>query len=296
MSAETYSRTELEKFKFTQKLAYEAVVNVRAQLREGMTEKQASALIDEYLKRKKVDGFFHYGFAWFGDRTAFTGFKKPLDLGGFVSHFSPPHLGLEFMPSDLRLKKGMPVILDVAPIVDGCAADIGYAFAFGENPDVDRAVMDLEVFRPEILDMVRKEKTLSEIYARTDRIIRDMGYVNCHALYPAGVLGHKVGKIPMTWIPETRIMGFQVQTFAYLLGQAAAEIFDSAKNRSPLWNSDTDVRAEKGLWAVEPHMGKNGNGVKWEEILVVTENNAYWLDDDLPHVNFWKENKKAAAI
>jgi hypothetical protein len=42
--------------------------------------------------------------------------------------------------------------------------------------------------------------------------------------------------------------------------------------------------AEPGLWAVEPHIGFCGVGVKWEELLVVTEDDAYWLDDNLPHV------------
>lgn len=29
-------------------------------------------------------------------------------------------------------------------------------------------------------------------------------------------------------------------------------------------------------------------GAKFEELLVVTEDDAYWLDDDLPHVRRWQ--------
>ena len=54
--------------------------------------------------------FFHEPFAWFGDRTAFRGFGPDTD----------------FLPTDRKLEKGMPVILDIAPIRDGYAADIGY--------------------------------------------------------------------------------------------------------------------------------------------------------------------------
>jgi hypothetical protein len=39
-----------------------------------------------------------------------------------------------------------------------------------------------------------------------------------------------------------------------------------------------------GLWAVEPHLGRGEFGVKFEEILVVTSDSVYWLDDQLPHM------------
>lgn len=35
----------------------------------------------------------------------------------------------------------------------------------------------------------------------------------------------------------------------------------------------------------------SGHSPLWEEILVVTDSTAYWLDEDLPHVRLWKENK-----
>jgi hypothetical protein len=41
------------------------------------------------------------------------------------------------------------------------------------------------------------------------------------------------------------------------------------------------------MWAIEPHLGFRGVGVKFEELLVVTDADAYWLDDDLPHVRRW---------
>ncbi|OXH82904.1 Xaa-Pro aminopeptidase, partial [Burkholderia multivorans] len=43
-----------------------------------------------------------------------------------------------------------------------------------------------------------------------------------------------------------------------------------------------------GLWAVEPHLGFAGVGAKFEELLVITEDDAYWLDDGLPHVRRWQ--------
>lgn len=83
------------------------------------------------------------------------------------------------------------------------------------------------------------------------------------------------------------VVGFHPQTFIYLLGHAARRLMNQRKNKTAFWTEDADVPPEPGLWAIEPHIGKDAFGVKFEEILVVTKNDAYWLDDDLPHVNFW---------
>ncbi|MFJ8045942.1 M24 family metallopeptidase [Kitasatospora sp. NPDC096147] len=42
-------------------------------------------------------------------------------------------------------------------------------------------------------------------------------------------------------------------------------------------------RLPPGLWAVSPRLAFRGVGVAFEELLVVTEDSACWLDDDLPH-------------
>jgi len=51
----------------------------------------------------------------------------------------------------------------------------------------------------------------------------------------------------------------------------------------------SDHAPVNGLWAVEPHLGLRGVGAKFEEYLVVTDDDAYWLDDDLPHCRRWRE-------
>ena len=63
--------------------------------------------------------------------------------------------------------------------------------------------------------------------------------------------------------------------------------------------SFSDHPPQPGLWAVEPHLGFRGTGAKFEEILVVTdskdpEQSAFWLDDDLPHVRRWAEERVTA--
>ena len=59
--------------------------------------------------------------------------------------------------------------------------------------------------------------------------------------------------------------------------------------RSPLWNTRaaSDHTAHDGLWLVEPHAGSGAVGAKWEEILVVQDGHAQWLDSEPPHVRQW---------
>lgn len=60
---------------------------------------------------------------------------------------------------------------------------------------------------------------------------------------------------------------------------------------NPIWNSSlaSNHPPTAGLWAVEPHLGFRDVGAKWEELLVITEDDAFWLDDDVPHVRRWQK-------
>jgi hypothetical protein len=37
-------------------------------------------------------------------------------------------------------------------------------------------------------------------------------------------------------------------------------------------------------------------GAKFEELLVITEDDAYWLDDDLPHVRRWQQRQQQRQL
>ncbi len=284
MSQEIYTPIELDLYKKVQTLAYDSALEVKSRLSVGITEREAADLLDEVLQKKGVRNFFHTSFAWFGDRTSFAGFKNYFD----------------FQPTRRKLEKGMCVILDTAPTIEGRACDIGYTFSFGENSEVEKAISDLEIFRKLILERILSERTLSEIYIETDNLIQELGYKNCHKMYPAEVLGHKIGRLPFLQIPPFKIFGFHTQTFLYLLGETVEAMMPkfgfNNNTLVPYWNESSKHRAEPGLWAVEPHIGKQDVGVKWEEILVVTDSSAYWLDDDLPHVNRSSKKKKEEAV
>jgi Xaa-Pro aminopeptidase len=278
MTVATYTALELSRFREVQQLAYRCAEALARDLQPGVTEKEAADELGARLRREGVRSFFHQPFAWFGDRTCFRGFRTPLD----------------FFPSTRRLESGMAAILDVAPVREGYAADIGYAFACGSNPLVEQGLTDLVGFRDLIVERVNEGQTLGEIYRSVEDLLADLGYRNCHRKYPFGVLAHRVYRQPRVPLANRPLLGFGLATTVGLVGQVVASRLPTVLSKrlprlrqgSPFCNlgPGSDERPERGLWAFEPHIARDDVGVKWEELLVVDESKAYWLDDDLPHV------------
>ncbi|WEV26608.1 M24 family metallopeptidase [Streptomyces sp. 71268] len=271
---------ELRGFREVQRLAYACAEAVAAQLRPGVSEREAARMQREWLRERGVRDWFHLPFAWFGDRTAFTDFRFPL----------------QFFPTNRKLEPGMPFILDMAPILNGYTADIGYSGFLGPSPLHDKLLADLREHRELILREVRERRPLREIYEDVERLMARQGYTNRHRAYPFGVVAHKVDRVKQRrWAPTA--FGFGAQS---LKGLASDALRGHREGWSPLWSPYrfSDHPPQPGLWAVEPHLGFRGVGAKFEEILVVTdskdcEQSAFWLDDDLPHVRRWAEEKAA---
>lgn len=269
--------TDLAKFRELQQLAYAAAQSVAQTLEPGVTEKQAVRRMREYLHAAGVRDWFHTPFAWFGDRTAFRGFRMPL----------------QFFPTNRRLAEGMPFILDCAPVREGYMADIGYAGCLGTNRIHEQLMDDLAEYRELIVTKVNEGVALQQIYRDVDALINRHGYDNRHRVYPGRVIGHQVGKV-RSWLPKFVTAGFGIRSLQTLVGDL---IVERMHHRSPLWADGgiSNHPATPGLWAVEPHIGFRDVGVKFEEILVVTGNgDAYWLDDDLPHVRRWQRRVAAS--
>lgn len=267
-----YTSSDLDRFRELQQLAYDCAERVADWLEPGVTERQVAARLRRELVHAGVSDFFHVPFAWFGDRTAFRNFLTPL----------------QFFPTNRRLAEGMPYVLDCAPVRDGYTADIGYAGRIGENPLWDLIAQDLRVYRELILREVRERRTLAEIYASVDAQIARHGFDNRHRVYPGRVIGHQVTKVVERGPAGVTVFGFGVRTLQTLGRELIGE---RRHGRSPLW---ADGRASRhtptpGLWAVEPHVALRDVGLKFEELLVVTDDDAYWLDDDLPHVRRWTQ-------
>ena len=268
---------QLDRFREIQQLAYRCAEEVAAGLEPGVTERETVARMRGWLEARGVRDWFHVPFAWFGDRTAFRGFRVPL----------------QFLPTDRRLEEHLPFILDCAPVRGDATADIGFAGALGGNPVLDRILDDLAAHRALILDLVRERRTFRDIYREVDRLAARQGFDNRHQAYPAHVLAHEVR--PLKPGRDGVLVTFGVRHLRSL-GRSLA--VGARQGWSPLWNGSrrSDHPPHPGLWAVEPHLGFRDVGAKFEELLVITDDDAFWLDDDLPHVRRWAERGVISGV
>lgn len=252
----------IEGFKRAQRLAYDAVEYVASQLYVGITEQEAANLLEAYLRAYGSERYLHRAFAWFGEHSRFDGYASYGD----------------YHPSNKRLGSDDVAILDVSPIVDGYIGDVGYTVSLQENPQLAQAKAFLRELRAEIPTLFASDQTPADIWAMINQKITQAGYDTVHDKYPHCVLGHRVFRVkPQQGKPLRLGWGgfgwFSLETnLAFLkMGPSAALGPEHIGNKL-------------GLWAIEPHIGWQGGGAKFEEILVVEANRCYWLDDNVPHM------------
>ena len=276
--AHTPTEEELERYRAVQSLSYECAQTIAGELKVGMTEREVAGKMKTWLLDHGVEGWFHQPFAWFGDRTAFRGLIALNQLKGFNPAFYP---GLR------KLEENMPYILDCAPVLNGAVGDIGYGGCLGENAELDELMDNLMAHRNLIVNEIRAGKTMAEVSQAVDRLCEQQGVEPRHKAYPFEVLSHRVEILPKQ-NATLSAMHFGVNAVRSLLSSAKAA---KKEGWSPLWNSHeaSNHPPIPGMWAVEPHLGKGPVGAKFEELLVITDNDAYWLDDDLPHVRRWEQ-------
>jgi Xaa-Pro aminopeptidase len=270
--AQALEQSELDRFRRAQRLAYACAEATMAQMKPGMSERQVARLMKTWLLDHGVEDWFHQPFAWFGDRTAFRGFAG----------FHPA-----FFPTARELEPDMPFILDCAPVLEGAVADIGYSGCLGENPTLALLQDDLAEHRALILRLVKARASLADVSRAVDQLCARQGVEPRHKAYPFQVLAHRVEALDPR---KARLNLLRFGTRA-LRGLAADARRGWRQGYSPLWSSArrSDHPPVPGLWAVEPHLGFRSVGAKFEELLVISDDDAYWLDDDVPHVRRWQE-------
>jgi len=267
-----FSDEELAKFRDFQRRSYDTLETVANDLKAGITEKQVARLLRKRFHEQGVHTYFHVPVVMFGDRTAYPG-----DFGQ-----------LEALATDRALEEGMPVILDAAPIYEGHIVDTSLATTFGKNTVYQKLHPKLKAFREQILREVKEGLDFRDIENNSNRMIEDLGAENCHRKHIGEVLGHRVYKVKDRFWNRFTIKQISVRHVLWLFWKSLAA-GKGWQNESPNWNHrrTSGHKPFPGLWAVEPHFAIDGVGVKFEEILVITEDDAFWLDDDLPHVRAW---------
>lgn len=267
-----FDREELAKFLELQRLSFSILQSAASRLRGGETEKEvAQQLVKDYYSAG-FTSFFHLPVVLFGERTAL-----------------PDNWTVEkFFPKRKALNQGESVILDASPIREGFLVDTSYSFCFGEN-EIHRHMMShLSQYRDSIPKAVNQGVTFKQIATNVIDNMITHGYEPAHTKHIGEVLGHravKLGRLPI----KPRMRGFD--GFAISWFKLKDKLATSGLGRrSPLWNTlkASEHLPHDGLWLVEPHAGKDGVGAKWEEILVIEQGEARWLDEAPPHVLQWR--------
>ncbi|MCE9599772.1 MAG: aminopeptidase P family protein [Spirochaetia bacterium] len=268
------SEEEKAGFRKAQRLAYKCVTEVEKEMQPGWTELQTAKLMKVFLKDHGVNVFLHRPFAWFGEHARFDGYKR----------FT------QFHPGKKVLDENESYILDVSPVVEGYIGDIGYSSSRKKNPDLDAGMDYLMKLRAEIPGYFMSSMTPSEIWWKIDADAKENGFDNVHALYPFAVLGHRVYKVHL---PKTAFPLLPVSFASWFSLQGSFE-FLSHKVLPELLTPDHEG-SKIGIWAIEPHFGRGKAGFKFEEILVVENDRAYWLDEEVPHVIRARAQSKAGV-
>jgi hypothetical protein len=254
----------LDGYKKSQALAFKCAAEVAKLIQPGWTEHDAAKMMEIWLRDHGVKYFFHKPFVWWGDRTRFNGVRTYRD----------------YQPTSRRLLAEEVFILDVAPIVDGYISDIGYSGIIGDGKAFIAGQGFLTELRREIPKLVTHLGNGGAVWRAIDAKIKAAGYENIHATYPFGVLGHRVHQARNRF--EWSMLHFGWQSYWE---------FTSRGLFGQLLDSHHSGRME-GLWAIEPHIGGIDFGMKFEEILVVENGEARWLESDTswsvikPHQKF----------
>lgn len=285
-----YSAADLDRFRHVQRLAYDIALRVESQLQPGITEIEACTLIAAAQAEHEVIQVFHDPYVLFGGRTALvTGSPsghKPVTAA--AGHADSGAVSLtDLVPTNQVLHDGAPFIIDLAPVAQGVSSDIAYSCVLGTNHVFEELDAGLARVRAFLREGIASGVSMRTLYHELDEWLAAKGWESCHHRQADRALGHLMFPLEHESDRTTPLPGWGTVAAEKMLA-AGIEALDHG-TCYPLWNdtSFTDYPATPGLWAIEPHIGRDGVGVKFEELLVVTGDDAYWLDDDLPHVRRW---------
>ncbi len=267
-----FSAADLDRFRKHQRVAFDVLEVVGASLKAGETEKQVARRIHKQMKIAGAQNFFHVPVALFGDRTAYPG-----DFG---------QLGA--LPTDRILKRNDPVILDCAPIFDGYTVDTSYTMRFGRGGVPAELDSALKEFRGDVLADVKAGLTMREIAQRVNEKVKAKGLENCHRKHIGLVLGHRVTMESNALLRGKSVWGLAPRQSAYFVLKSL-RASRGKPLETPNWNHtrQSGCPPQDGLWAIEPHVAKDGFGAKFEDLLLIQSGEAYYLDNDLPHTRRW---------
>ncbi len=252
-----------------QRIARDAILSVADGVRPGDTERGVCARIERELDKARVEHWLHTPYAWWGERTRFD----------WHGAWEPNAL-----PSDRVLEPGEPFILDAAPLVSGFPADFAYSGLAGA-PSAARSGVHgellgaLEGIKRELIEWASPGARADEVCEHVEASAHAADLDVIHTRYPANVLGHTLEGFPNFWSRAPRIgTGFQLPLLVtYATGIVLHHL---VRGPYPFLRARAPGRA-RGLYAVEPHLGKGALGAKFESVLLIDGDETRWLDPNL---------------
>ena len=268
-----FSQTALDHFRDLQRVSFNILEQAAAELELGETEKSVAHKLVKLYRKAGASSFFHLPVVLFGDRTALPG---DWSVG-------------KFFPKSKPLQYNDSVILDAAPLFGGYLVDTSYSFCFGESDTHRQMMQHLSQYRESVLAAVNTGQSFKAIADQVADTMLQQGYCVAHTKHPGEVLGHRAiqtANLPL----QLRLQGFDALSLTWFKMKDSLAMHGLGR-QSPLWNSlnSSNHKPHDGLWLVEPHAGFESVGAKWEEILVIADGQARWLDETPPHVRQWAQ-------
>jgi len=245
-----------------QRRAREVLLEVGAELHHGDTERETARRLRDRMRAAGAVAFFHEPIVWFGERSTMAPFRRRADA----------------TPGGTRLTPGDAAVLDVAPIFRDGVADVSWTA--GADLTAGRRV--LSDLRDRLPGWVNEGCTAQELCQRVAAQGEAAGWKSCQRRYLMGALGHRVYR---SWLPlRASVLGLGLGSGLRLFGGAGLHRLLPGRVDWPFWNDSPRAarRPADGLWSVEPHLARGRQGVKWEELLVVQDGRARWLDEQDP--------------
>ena len=234
-----------------QALAFSCAEIIAKEIQPGWTEKKTAKLIHTWLSDHNIHDYFHRPLVFFGERTRYQGLEKLSDL----------------RPTNKILLEDDVYILDFGPVIDGVACDVSVTKKIGDVPGFEEAYALLTKVRDNLPAMVIKEKySAASVWHQVQIDIRQQGFEPIHQTSEYSFFGH-------------RLNGTSQFPLAKKIAKDGKQIYSEFFARGlsgQLW-SQIHQGSLLGVWAVEPHIGTKTFGVKFEETLLVTPEEARWL-------------------
>lgn len=160
-----------EKMLATRAKAQQAVSQIIAQVKVGMLEEDANALVAATLAEMGATKAFHKSYVRFGPNT----------VKAFGADSEP---GVRLGADDIYF-------IDVGPVWDGYEGDAGDTFVTGSDPEMKRCAADAKRIFESVAAKWKQKATGVELYRHAEQMAKELGYaLDLH------LGGHRLGDHP----------------------------------------------------------------------------------------------------